>query len=196
MSFGLVAGVGAAVILGGLCIACAALEESNRRKEEELWSRRRRYDDDIRDREQSLAAAARSRERWLREKALKAAISSAVAAESEIYATWQDIKEEVGDLKRQLDAAFKRKNEVRTALRAYKQERIMAANGRYVDFRQDADFQRRLADLRELSSFCQSVVVQKRNCQEAKKGVWKTLEKAKKQRQQAFAALHEYREVS
>jgi len=188
--FGLIA-AGAAILFGGAWVLCKVLESGNRAKREELERSQARAEREVRQRTAAIAQAERERSCALRRRSLAKAVKAATDEESLAVRQWRDIKLTIGGLLEQTASAYRRKNELKHNLNARKKELVSAAHGRWVDFGADTACMRLLDQIRELSSFCQSLVEHQRAMIENKRRLFAVMRecnvKAAEARRRLFA---------
>lgn len=194
MTGAIVAAGAAAIFLGGLWVACSLLESENGRKSDEIARRKKRYEEESRAREESLAQSAKAKDIQTRMALLRSVVKSANEAEKDAYRQWEEIKATVEQLKRQMKSAFARKEYLKKELREYKNQKILAAKGRFVDFRNDEIVTAKLEEIKQLASFCEKTVAWKRSRQDSKKEIWEMMQLCNKQKQKALSEMREFKE--
>ena len=170
----------AAIVVGGLWVACSSLEAANERKSAEIKLARKRYRAEIRQREALLVGKVKTKRAMARLKQLRAVARSARKSEEAAYCDWVKIKADVVEMKEQVDAAFSRTLELKKQLLDYVRKRKRRVGMAFNPCR-DAECLRRMADICTLERFCDHVVGQKRALQEAKKDVWNVMQKCHRQ---------------
>ena len=183
----------AAIIVGGLWVACSSLEAANERKSAEIRLARKRCRAEIRQREALLEGKAKAKTVMSRLKQLRAVAMAARKAEEVAYGKWVEIKSQVVELKEQTGAAFSRTAELKRQFLDYVCSQKRCVGMAYDPYR-DAECLRRMDAICTLERFCHHVVNQKRLRQEAKKDVWKMMQKCNRQYSVAKEELWEYRD--
>lgn len=194
-TIGTIVAVGAAAILiGGLWVACSSLESDNERKSDEIERRKKRHEEESRAREASLAQLEKAKDIQTRMAILRSVVKSASEAEKDAHRQWEEIKEYVAQLNCQMKSAFARKDALKRELREYKNQKIAAARGRFVDFENDEFVSAKVEEIRQLASFCKMIVERKRMGHEAKNASWEMMRQCNEQKQQALREMREFKE--
>ena len=183
----------AAIVVGGLWVACSSLEAANERKSAEIRLARKRYRAEIRQREALLAGKAKAKSAMARLKQLRAVAWSARKTAEAAYGKWVEIKAQVVELKEQTSSAFQRTAELKKQFLNYVRSRKKCAGMLFNPCR-DAECLRRMDDICTLERFCHHVVDQKRALQEAKKDVWNMMQECNRQYSIAKEDLWKYRD--
>ena len=183
----------AAIVVGGLWVACSSLEAANERKSEEIRLARKRCRAEIRQREALLEGKAKAKTVMSRLKQLRAVAWAARKSGEAAYSKWCEIKAQVVELKEQTGAAFSRSAELKRQFLDYVRNQKRSVGMAYDPYR-DAECLRRMDEICTLERFCHHVVDQKRLRQEAKKDVWKMMQKCNRQFSVAKEELWEYRD--